>query len=205
VRRPGIAEPEITFPRLPQTSKLAQNLQTNVFSGQPVELLSGISASEQELRKKELAQYRYIVFATHGILDNTVPYLKEPALVFGQIGTDAGERTKDGFLTLSEVMQLKLHADVVALTACQTGLGKNVSGEGVMGLGRAFQYAGAKSVLVSLWSVSEDSTTLMAEKFFTYLKEDKTKREAIRLARADARKKGYEHPFFWAPFILIGE
>ncbi|MBI3801552.1 MAG: CHAT domain-containing protein, partial [Deltaproteobacteria bacterium] len=74
-----------------------------------------------------------------------------------------------------------------------------------MGMGRAFQYAGAKTVLMSLWSVAEKSTTLLTEHFFSHLKEGKDKLEALRLARADVRKAGYEHPFFWAPFILVGE
>lgn len=74
-----------------------------------------------------------------------------------------------------------------------------------MGMGRAFQYAGAKTVLMSLWSVAEQSTTLLIERFFTHVHEGKGKLEALRLARADVRKAGYEHPFFWAPFILVGE
>jgi len=132
----------------------------------------------------------------------TVPYIQEPALVLAQTGL---KEAQNGFLTLGKVMQWKLQADLVALTACQTGLGKNVRGEGVMGLGRAFQYAGAQSVLVSLWSVDENSTTLFMAKFFEYLKAGKSKRESIRLARNDIRSQGYDHPFFWAPFILIGE
>ena len=106
---------------------------------------------------------------------------------------------------MNEVMTLRLNADVAALTACRTGLGKDVRGEGVMGLGRAFQYAGAGSVMVSLWSVDEESTTELTEKFFECLKEGKTKREALRQARAAVRRDGYEHPFFWAPFVLIGD
>jgi CHAT domain-containing protein len=98
-----------------------------------------------------------------------------------------------------------MNADMVALTACQTGLGKELSGEGVMGMGRAFQYAGAKAVLMSLWSVSEKSSTSMVENFFQNLKEGKGKLEALRLARQDIRDQGYDHPFFWAPFILVGE
>jgi len=94
---------------------------------------------------------------------------------------------------------------MVALTACQTGLGKELSGEGVMGMGRAFQYAGAKAVLMSLWSVSEKSSTSMVENFFQNLKEGKGKLEALRLARQDIRDQGYDHPFFWAPFILVGD
>lgn len=112
---------------------------------------------------------------------------------------------KDGFLRLSEVMGLKLNADIVALTACQTGLGKHISGEGTMGMGRAFQYAGAKSVLMSLWSVSEKASVDLVGNFFKHLKEGKNKLEALRLARQEIRQAGYDHPFFWSPFILVGE
>ncbi|MDP6088528.1 MAG: CHAT domain-containing protein, partial [Nitrospinota bacterium] len=92
----------------------------------------------------------------------------------------------------------------VALTACETGVGKQVAGEGVMGMGRAFQYAGAKSVLVSLWSVAEASTTLLVERFFSHLKNGADKVSALRQAREDVIRAGYRHPFFWSPFILIG-
>ncbi len=100
---------------------------------------------------------------------------------------------------------MSLNADVVALTACQSGLGRHVSGEGTMGMGRAFQYAGAKAVLMSLWSVSERASVNLVEGFFKHLKEGKSKLEAMRLARKEIREAGYEHPFFWAPFILVGE
>ena len=110
-----------------------------------------------------------------------------------------------GILRSSEVMGLKLNADIVALTACQTGLGRHISGEGTMGMGRAFQYAGAKSVLMSLWSVSENASVLLVESFFKHLKGGKNKLEAIKLARDEIRKAGFDHPFYWAPFILVGE
>jgi CHAT domain-containing protein len=106
---------------------------------------------------------------------------------------------------MSEVMGLKMNADIVALTACQTGLGKRISGEGTMGMGRAFQYAGAKSVLMSMWSVSEESSVKLVENFFKHLESGKSKIEALQLARRDIRKAGYVHPFFWAAFILAGE
>ena len=111
----------------------------------------------------------------------------------------------DGFLTMTEVMKLKLNADVVALTACETGLGKNVSGEGIMGMGRAFQYAGASNVLMSLWSVAETSATKLTIAFFKYLKDGKEPIEALRFARNDIRRQGYEHPFYWASFALFGK
>lgn len=131
-----------------------------------------------------------------------VPYIREPALVLSQIGNETPE---DGFLTMSKVMALTLNADVVALTACKTALGRQFRGEGVLGLGRAFQFAGARNVLMSLWSVDQRSTELIAETFFRRLRTDSkaTPRDAIRAARVEARRQGFRHPFFWAPFILM--
>lgn len=205
--RPGVsavktkAEEDFLFPRLDQTSILAERLG-KVFGTGKMDSLIGLQASEKDLAQHDLASYRNLIFATHGILDGAVSGIREPALVLSQIGN---ESPRNGFLTMSKIMGLRLDADIVALTACETGLGRRLTGEGVMGLGRAFQFAGARNVLVSLWSVSEDSTTLFAERFFKYLREGKTKRTALRLARADVRREGYEHPFYWAPFILIGD
>ncbi|MCK4469195.1 MAG: tetratricopeptide repeat protein [Desulfobacterales bacterium] len=189
-----------SFPRLEETSVLAKRLD-KIFD-RKVDVLEGLNASYARLKKHNLKDYKYLVFATHGILDNHVPGIREPALVLTQLGNPEDE---DGFLTMSEVMDLSLDATCSALTACETGLGRNISGEGVMGMGRAFQYAGSRSVLVSLWSVAEESTTKLAERFFYYLKIGKKNQEALKLARTDIRRDGYEHPFYWAPFILIGE
>jgi tetratricopeptide (TPR) repeat protein len=198
----AIGQEASIFPRLDKTGLLAHALSEKIFKGRASDILTSTTAAEGELLRRDLSSYRYIVLATHGILDDTVPGLHEPALVLNQVDNPPG---RDGFLTMSEVMKLNLNADLVALTACQTGLGRHLTGEGVMGLGRAFQYAGARAVLVSLWSVSEDSTTMLVERFFGYLKDGKTPRLALRLAREDIRRAGYEHPFFWAPFILIGD
>lgn len=197
--RKVVGEEEGSFPRLDGTSVLAERLLGRVFSGAGAEALVGWNARLSELRSRRLSDYRYLVFATHGILDGEVPMLREPALVLTQLGLKTGET---GFLTMSEVLGLRLSADLVALTACRTGVGRRRMGEGVMGLGRAFQLAGARAALVSLWSVSEASTTFFAERLFVRLREGKSPREAQRLARAELRREGYEHPFFWAPFVL---
>jgi len=199
-QRASAVDADAIFPRLEKTTVLAQSVQA--LFGKNAVVFSGSQASEEKIRAMDLSQYRYLTFATHGILDRTVPYIQEPALVLTQIGNPEGY---DGFLTMSEVMGLKLEAEVVALTACETGVGKRVSGEGVMGMGRAFQYAGAQNVLVSLWSVAETSATDLTAAFFSYVKEGKEPKEAIRLARNEIRHKGYEHPFYWASFILFGK
>jgi CHAT domain-containing protein len=114
-------------------------------------------------------------------------------------------RSQDGFLRMTEVLDLKLNADLVALTACQTGHGKIIPGEGVISLGRAFQCAGARSTLVSLWSVSEITSVKLMEMFFERLKEGEKTGQAWRKARLNLRSSGYDHPFFWAPFIMVGQ
>jgi len=191
------------FKRLEMTGQLARNLKTAY--GREAEVLEGPAATEEGLRKRPLGQYRHHVFATHGILDNQVAYIQEPALVLSQVGVHPQDRNNDGFLTMTEVMGLKLNADVAALTACSTGVGKTLTGEGVMHMGRAFQYAGARSVLMSLWSVAEDSTTCLTERFFVHLKEGKDARTSLRQARKEARKAGYEHPYYWGGFVLMAE
>jgi tetratricopeptide (TPR) repeat protein len=189
------------FRRLPLTGELADHLKTVYRDACTV--YTGTKANKEAFLKEvapRLSSYGKVVFATHGYAGKDLPGITEPVLVLTLVppGTD-------GFLRMSEVMALSLNADVAALTACQTGLGRELYGEGVMGMGRAFQFAGARSVLMSLWSVFEESSTVMVEHFFKRLKEGKSKMEAFRLARQDIRTRGYDHPFFWAPFILVGE
>jgi len=190
----------VFFNRLPQTTELANQMH-RIF-GRKTKVLIGQEAREDHVYFSPLSEYRYLTFATHGILDKTIPYIQEPALVLTQVNNPD---TCDGFLTMSEVMGLNLQADVVALTACETGLGENVSGEGVMGMGRAFQYAGARNVFVSLWSVAEASSTELTLAFFQHINNGKKPVDAIQFARQEVRQRGYEHPFYWGAFILFGE
>ncbi|MEQ8190813.1 MAG: CHAT domain-containing tetratricopeptide repeat protein [Candidatus Eremiobacterota bacterium] len=194
----GLGQGMTEFQRLPQTGELLTGVSA-IFPGE-ITSLSGTEATLTGLKSKNLADYRYLLFATHGILDNDIPYIKEPALVLCLVNNN-----DDGFLTMSRVMDMKMGADVAVLSACKTGLGKTVSGEGTMGMGRAFQYAGVKNVLMSLWSVETVSTNMMIEKYFECLKPGKSSREALKEARAYIRKEGYGHPFYWAPFILVGD
>lgn len=187
--------------RLPLTFTLAEKLE-NIFGPGNADIMTGTEANETDLKNRDLTKYRHLVMATHGILDGHISGIMEPALILSQIGNSPED---DGFLTLTEVMDLRLTAKTAALTACDTGNGKQLSGEGVMGLGRAFQFAGAKSVLVSLWSVAEESSVTLAERFYFHVKDGKDHITAIQLARREVREAGYDHPFFWAPFVLHGE
>jgi CHAT domain-containing protein len=159
-----------------------------------------------------LAPYQYIVFATHGILGTEVPYLQQPALVLSQVDT----LEEDGFLTMEEILGLRLNADLVTLSACQTGLGINVKGEGIIGLTRAFMYAGTSSLVVSLWSVADQSTAEFMAHFYRNLKSGMSKAKALRETKLWMIRESYHtdeygnvvlhnHPFYWAPFVLIGE
>jgi len=190
----------LTFPRLALTRQLGESIKK--LDPAHTEDYSGMEAVKPVLFEKTLDRYRTMVFATHGYFGKDLPGIQEPVLVLTLVGQSKGV---DGFLRMSEVMGLKMNADIVALTACQTGLGRRISGEGTMGMGRAFQYAGARSVLMSLWSVAESSSVKLVGSFFKNLREGKNKLEALHMARKEIRSQGYDHPFFWAPFILVGE
>lgn len=191
----------LKFQRLSMTGELAQYL---AGMGQKNSLVyTGLDAAKDKFLAQvapKLNQYDEVVFATHGYFGKDLPGIMEPVLVLTLVppGTD-------GFLRMSEVMGLDMNADIVALTACQTGLGKRTAGEGTMGMGRAFQYAGARSVLMSLWSVSEVASVNLVKSFFQSMRNGKRKSEALTEARNEVRKKGFDHPFFWAGFILVGE
>ncbi len=195
-----------TFPPLPGT-RLEVTSIGKVFglAADSPDLKLASAATESSLKQldksEKLTQYRYLHFATHGILTGDIPSVGQPALILSLVG----DPDNDGFLTMKEVQSLRVNADLVVLSACQTGLGQQVSGEGVMGMARAFIVAGAPSVVVSLWSVADESTAKLMQQFYTYLvKEHKGKGEALQLAREDLRKQ-YPDPYFWAPFVLIGE
>jgi hypothetical protein len=187
--------------RLSGTGILAKELET--LYGSSCDAYTGLKASKNDFLKMvapNLDQYDVVVFATHGFAGNTIPGLMEPALALTTVPHGI-----DGFLTMTEVTSLKMNANVTALTACQTGVGVKLAGEGVMSVGRAFQCAGSRSVIMSLWSVSEDSSVAMMNDFFKRLKNGDSKGQAWNAAKQGIRKAGYEHPFFWGAFVLVGE
>jgi len=196
----GVAD-ELQFPRLSLTGGLATDLAEMQEKGS--DIYTGLDASKANFLDNigpSLNRYDKILFATHGYFGADLPGLLEPVLILTLVppGTD-------GYLRMTEVMGLNMKADIVALTACQTALGRRTAGEGTMGMGRAFQYAGARSVLMSLWSVSEEASVKLVKSFFRNMKGGKSKSEALALAREEIRKKGFDHPFFWGAFILVGE
>ena len=150
-----------------------------------------------------LSQYQYLHFATHGLIDSERPGLS--ALVLSLV--DEAGNPQDGFLRAHEIYNLKLPAELVVLSACQTGLGKEVKGEGLIGLTRGFMYAGAARVVVSLWSVNDKATAdLMTIFYRQMLKENQRPAAALRAAQIEMwKQKQWQAPYYWAAFVLQGE
>lgn len=151
----------------------------------------------------ELAQYRIVHFATHGLLDSEHPELS--GLVFSLV--DQGGRPQDGYLRLHEIYNLHLSADLVVLSACRTGLGKEIKGEGLIGLTRGFMYAGAPRVVASLWQVDDVGTAELMKRFYRGVFHDGLPpAAALRMAQIETwKKKLWQAPFYWGAFVLQGE
>ncbi|MGE3702265.1 MAG: CHAT domain-containing protein [Hyphomicrobiaceae bacterium] len=193
---------------LPETAEELRGVaQALAASAQDIRL--GEAASETALKKTDLSQYRVVYFATHGFIAGEVSGLSEPALALA-IPANPSE-TDNGLLTASEVAQLKLNADWVVLSACNTAAGGKAGAEAFSGLARAFLYAGARTLLVSHWSVDSAAAVKLTTKAFEALKLDP------RIGRAEALRQSMlaymndrsavlnAYPAFWAPFTLVGE
>jgi CHAT domain-containing protein/predicted negative regulator of RcsB-dependent stress response len=179
-----------------QISKLAKS------SGGQADVWLDLDASEDNLGARDISKYRIIHVATHGLLNAERPQFT------GVVLSLVGNKTQDGFLRTDEVFNLHLGSPLVMLSACETGLGKEKRGEGVMGLTRAFMYAGAPTVGVSLWSVADKSTADLMTDFYRRLLApgENSSAGALREAQLSmiATKK-YSAPFYWAPFVLVGD
>ncbi|MFH1071564.1 MAG: tetratricopeptide repeat protein [Candidatus Glassbacteria bacterium] len=193
---------EVYFPPLPETEDEVRAIAAILgVSVTTPDVLLGIYASETRLRTSPLGDYRMLHFATHADLPGKVQGIREPFLLLGQVENRGDD---DGFLTLSEVLDLDLHADQVVLSACVTGKGEIMEGEGVGSLARAFIHAGARSVVVSLWNLASVEAVEYMTRYYNYLKVEKDHSNALRLARRDMKAK-YPNPFYWAVFVLHGE
>jgi CHAT domain-containing protein len=151
----------------------------------------------------ELSKYRYVHFATHGYLDSERPDLS--ALVLSLV--DEQGKPQDGFLRAREIYNLHLPAEVVVLSACETGLGKEIKGEGLVGLTRGFMYAGARRVVVSLWNVNDKATAELMQRFYKkMLKDNQSPAASLRAAQVEMwQQKQWQSPYYWAAFVLQGE
>ncbi|MGH8285835.1 MAG: CHAT domain-containing protein, partial [Steroidobacteraceae bacterium] len=156
--------------------------------------LEGAEASERNAKQLSGGQ-TILHFAVHGLVRDDRPW--DSALLLSPGG---GE---DGWLRVSELFDFELEADLVVLSGCSTGAGK-LSGDGILGLGRAFIYAGTPTVVVSQWDVSDVSTAYLMERFYAELLAGRPKARALRAAQLAAQKR-FPHPALWAAFVLVGE
>jgi len=175
-------------------------------SGAQADMWLDLDANEGNIETRDVTKYRVVHIATHGLLNAERPQFT------GLVLSLVGNKTEDGFLRTDEVFNLRLGSPLVMLSACETGLGKEKRGEGVMGLTRAFMYAGAPTVGVSLWSVADKSTAELMTDFYKRLLGSPVGPAAFSPSAAmrDAQLamiagKKYSAPFYWAPFVLVGD
>ena len=201
VRDLGFADGRL--PRLPGTRREAEAIMSVVAPGRGRQALD-FEASRDLATSADLAQYRVVHFATHGILDTERPELS--GLVLSLVDRDG--RPRDGYLRLNELYALKLPAELVVLSACRTALGREMRGEGLVGLTRGFMYAGASKVLASLWMVDDRATAELMSHFYrgllgpAHLPAPAALRAAQEAVRSQRR---WEHPYYWAGFVLHGD
>ena len=196
---------KLAIPRLHFTRREADQIM-GIASGAPGEWnLKAVDfkANRAIFSGPELSQYRYIHIATHGLFDSERPGLS--ALVLSLV--DEQGKPQDGFLRAHEIYNLNLPADLVVLSACQTGLGKEIKGEGLVGMTRGFMYAGAARVVVSLWNVNDKATSELMAKFYKNMfKDGERPAAALRAAQVEMwRQRQWQSPYYWAAFTLQGE
>lgn len=203
--------------RLPDTAVEIRAICGTLGADPSRDIFLGKEASEQKVKSLNLSPYRVIAFATHALVAGDLDGLDQPALALSSPAV-TGDK-EDGLLTMGEVLRLNLNADWVVLSACNTGAAEGEGAEAVSGLGKAFFYAGTRALLVSMWPVETTSARLLTTGVFRYQKEQTGSRsKALQSSILELmdhhflmdREGGkivasYCHPFFWAPFIVVGE
>ena len=188
--------------RLPFTRREAEEILALVPAADRMRALD-FDASRSTAVSPELGRYRFVHFGTHGLLDSTHPELSGIVLsMFDRKGHE-----QDGYLRVHEIFNLKLPVELVVLSGCRTGLGKEIKGEGLVGMTRGFMYAGATRVVVSLWDVSDEaSARLMVQFYKAMLVKRVSPASALREAQKALWKEGrWSSPYYWAAFVLQGE
>jgi CHAT domain-containing protein/Tfp pilus assembly protein PilF len=190
------------LPRLPFSRREAIAILKVTPAGEGMKALD-FAASRETARSAVLAQYRIVHFATHGLLDSQHPELS--GLVLSMVGKQGD--AKNGFLDLQDIYNLNLPAELVVLSACQTALGKEVNGEGILGMTRGFMYAGARRVVASLWNIDDVASAQFMAKFYRAMEVEKlSAAAALRQAQLEMRaQKRWAEPYYWAGFQLQGE
>jgi CHAT domain-containing protein/Tfp pilus assembly protein PilF len=202
-RETGVIGAEGGFGRLLSTRREAAAILALVPERERRQALD-FDASRTTALRPELSEYRVVHFATHGMLNNTHPELSGIVLSL----VDEAGRPQDGFLRLQDIYNLKLQAELVVLSACQTGLGKEIKGEGLIGLARGFMYAGAPRIVASLWKVDDQATSELMERFYQGMLGPEALRPAGALRQAQLsiwKEKQWREPYYWAAFVLQGE
>lgn len=195
-----LAERGVQLAPLPRTRDEVQHI-AGLFPPDRCRVLLGSESTETAVKRESLRRYRRLHFATHSLIDE-----QSPARCAVVLTPDDGAE-EDGLLEVNEIARLDLDCDLVVVSACQTGRGKLLSGEGVVGLSRAFLYAGARAVVVSLWNVSDISTSRLMKNFYQNLTGGMTNAAALRRAKLDMLSSGQQtrHPYYWSPFVMIGK
>jgi CHAT domain-containing protein len=214
----GVNSAELAMlPRLPDTAEELKSIALALQTDPSKVLMLGKDANEAAVKTMDLSGFKVLAFATHGLVPGELNGLTQPALALSAPAVAGVEG--DGLLTMEEVLTLKLDADWVVLSACNTGAGEGAGAEAASGLGRAFFYAGTRALLVTNWSVhSESARELVTDLFKRQANDPKlTRGEALRLSMvalmdgpgyvgADGKTEfAYAHPLFWAPYTIIGD
>jgi CHAT domain-containing protein len=188
--------------RLLSTGYEAEAIAALVPEGQRL-VARGFDANRSTLLAADLRRYRYIHFATHGLVDSRYPGLS--ALALSQF--DAQGTPQNGFLRLNDIYNLDLNAEVVVLSACETALGRDIRGEGLIGLTQGFLYAGARTLVASLWQVPDRATAELMTLFYTHLlQDDLPPAAALRRAQITiAAERRWSDPYYWSGFVLVGD
>jgi CHAT domain-containing protein len=191
-----------SFPRLLSSRVEARNISAFVAKTE-VDLNIDFDASRENVTEKNLMGFRILHFATHGLLDTAHPEFS--GLVLSLF--DKNGKPQDGFLRLNQIYNLNLNSDLVVLSACQTALGKDVRGEGLIGLTRGFMYAGAKRIVSSLWKVDDAATAEFMKHFYQNLLQKKlAPPAALRAAQMEMKQiPRFRAAYFWAGFTIQGE
>jgi len=196
------AETATRLERLEYTGEEARRIASLVPPSQALVAL-GLDATRERAMAGDLGRYRFVHFATHALVNTRHPDLS--GIVLSTVAP--GGAARDGFLRLPDIYNMQLSADVVVLSACQTALGRDVRGEGIVGLTRGFLHAGARSVLSTLWEVRDKQTSeLMAQFYEGMLRDGLAPGAALRKAQLRAmRDPASSAPFFWASFVMHGD
>jgi CHAT domain-containing protein len=188
--------------RLPASRQEAEAI-LQLTSASQIFSAHDFAANKRAVVQGDLQQYRYLHFATHSLFDNEHPALSGLAL---SLVNEQGA-AQDGFVRLNDLFALRLNAELVTLSACRTALGKELRGEGLIGLARGFMYAGTPRVIASLWDVNDEATAALMKRFYQHLlKDGQPAAAALRQAQLElAKQPRWAAPYYWAGFVLLGD